>query len=68
MERAAKTLHRMSPRTPVSVPAKITWNIQYIKLVNGVIDRLKILIDGDGNEISSSFKISVVLHRALHAV
>ena len=33
-------------------------NIQY-----GVIDRLKIsLIDGDGNEISSNFKISVVLH------
>ena len=27
MERAAKTLHRMSPCTPVSVPAKITWNI-----------------------------------------
>ena len=38
-------------------------NIQYIKLVNRVIDRLKIsLIDGDGNEISSNFKISVVLH------
>ena len=38
-------------------------NIQYEKLVNGVIDRLKIsLIDGDGNEISSNFKISVVLH------
>ena len=25
VERAAKTLHRMSPCTPVSVPAKITW-------------------------------------------
>ena len=38
-------------------------NIQYKKLVNGVIDRLKIsLIDGDGKEISSNFKISIVLH------
>ena len=38
-------------------------NIQYKKLVNGVIDRLKIsLIDRDGNEISSNFKISIVLH------
>ena len=38
-------------------------NIQYIKLVNGVIDQLKVsLIDGDGNEISSNFKISIVLH------
>ena len=38
-------------------------NIQHKKLVNGVIDRLKIsLIDGDGNEISSKFKISIVLH------
>ena len=38
-------------------------NIQYKKLVNGVIDRLKIsLIDGDGNEILSNFKISIVLH------
>ena len=38
-------------------------NIQYKKLVNGVIDQLKIsLIDRDGNEISSNFKISVVLH------
>ena len=38
-------------------------NIQYKKLVNGVIDQLKVsLIDGDGNEISSNFKISVVLH------
>ena len=25
VERAAKTLHRMSPCTPVSIPAKITW-------------------------------------------
>ena len=32
-------------------------NIQYKKLVNGVIDRLKIsLIDRDGNEISSNFR------------
>ena len=38
-------------------------NVQYKKLVNGVIDQLKVsLIDGDGNEISSNFKISVVLH------
>ena len=32
-------------------------------LVNGVIDRLKVLlIDRDGNEISSNFKILIVLH------
>ena len=38
-------------------------NIQYKKLVDGVIDRSKVsLIDGDGNEISSNFKISIVLH------
>ena len=38
-------------------------NIQYKKLVNGVIDQLKVsLIDRDGNEILSSFKISIVLH------
>ena len=38
-------------------------NIQYKKLVNGVIDQLKVsLIDGNGNEISSNFKISIVLH------
>ena len=38
-------------------------SIQYKKLVNGVIDQLKIsLIDGDGNEISSNFKISIMLH------
>ena len=38
-------------------------NIQYKKLVNGVIDSLKIsLTDRDGNEISSNFKISIVLH------
>ena len=37
-------------------------NIQYRKLVNGVIDQFKVsLIDGDGNEISSNFKISIVL-------
>ena len=36
-------------------------NIQYKKLVNGVIDQLKVLlIDGDGNEILSNFKISIV--------
>ena len=38
-------------------------NIQYKKLLNGVIDQLKVsLIDGDGNEILSNFKISIVLH------
>ena len=38
-------------------------NIQYKKLVNGVIDQLKVsLIDRDGNEILSNFKISIVLH------
>ena len=38
-------------------------NIQYKKLVNGLIDQLKVsLIDRDGNEISSNFKISIVLH------
>ena len=37
-------------------------NIQYKKLVNGVIHRLKIsLVDRDGNEILSNFKISIVL-------
>ena len=38
-------------------------NIQYKKPVNVVIDQLKVsLIDGDGNEILSNFKISIVLH------
>ena len=38
-------------------------NIQYKKLVNGVIDQFKVsLINRDGNEISSNFKISIVLH------
>ena len=38
-------------------------NIQYKKLVNGAIDQIKVsLIDGDGNEILSNFKISIVLH------
>ena len=37
--------------------------VQYKKLVNGVIDQLKVsLVDGDGNEISSNFKISIVLN------
>ena len=36
---------------------------QYKKLVNGVVDQLKVsLIDRDGNEISSNFKISLGLH------
>ena len=38
-------------------------NIQHKKLVNGVIDQLKVsLIDGDGNEILSNFNILIVLH------
>ena len=38
-------------------------NIQYKKLVNGVIDQLKVsLIEGDSSEILSNFKISIVLH------
>ena len=38
-------------------------NVQYKKLVNGTIGQLKAsLIDGDGNEILSNFKISIVLH------
>ena len=38
-------------------------NIQYKKLVDGVIDQLKVSsIDRDGNEILSNFKISIVLH------
>ena len=38
-------------------------SIQYKKLVNGVIDQLKVsLIHRDGNEILSNFKISIVLH------
>ena len=37
-------------------------NIQYKKLVNGVIKQLKVsLIDGDGSKISSNFKISIIL-------
>ena len=38
-------------------------NVQYKKLVNGVVDQFKIsLIDRDGNELLSNFKISSVLH------
>ena len=38
-------------------------NVQYKKLVNDVIDQLKVsMVDGDGNEILSNFKISIVLH------
>ena len=38
-------------------------NVQYKKLVNGIIDQLKVsLVDGDGNEILNNFKISIVLH------
>ena len=38
-------------------------NVQYKKLANGTIDQLKVsLVDRDGNEILSNFKISIVLH------
>ena len=38
-------------------------NVQYKKLANGIINQMEVsLIDGDGNEISSNFKISIVLH------
>ena len=38
-------------------------NIQYKKLVNGVIGQLKVLlVDGDGNKILSNFKVSIMLH------
>ena len=38
-------------------------NIQYKKLTTGSIDQIKItLIDNDSKEISSNFKISIVLH------
>ena len=38
-------------------------NFQYIKLANGTIDQLKVLlVDGDGNEILSNFKIAIVMH------
>ena len=38
-------------------------SIQYKKLVNGVIDQLKVsLINRDGNEIFSNFKTSIMLH------
>ena len=38
-------------------------NVQYKKLVIGTIGQLKVLlVDGEGNEIFSDFKISIVLH------
>ena len=38
-------------------------NVQYKKLVNGTIGQLKVLlVDGDGNETLSNFKISIILH------
>ena len=38
-------------------------NVQYKKLVIGTIGQLKVsLVDGDGNEILSNFKISIALH------
>ena len=38
-------------------------NVQYKKLVNGTINQLIVsLVDGDGTEIFSNFKIFIVLH------
>ena len=38
-------------------------NVQYKKLVNGIIGQLKVLlVDGNGHEILNNFKISIVLH------
>ena len=38
-------------------------NVQYKSLVIGTINQMKVsLIDRDGNEILSNFKISIVLH------
>ena len=38
-------------------------NVQHKKLVNGIIGQFKVsLVNGDGNEILSNFKISIVLH------
>ena len=38
-------------------------NVQYKNLVIGTINQMKVsLIDGDGNEILSNFKTSIVLH------
>ena len=38
-------------------------NVQYKNLVIGTINQLKVsLVNGDGNEILSNFKISIVLH------
>ena len=38
-------------------------NVQYKKLVTGTINQMKVsLVDGDGNETLSNFKISIVLH------
>ena len=38
-------------------------NVQHKKLANGIIDQLIVsLVDGDGNEIFSDFKIFIVLH------
>ena len=40
-------------------------NVQYTNLVIGTINQMKVsLIDGDGNEILSNFKISIILHIA----
>ena len=38
-------------------------NVQYKSLVIGTINQLKVLfVNGDGNEIFSDFKISIVLY------
>ena len=38
-------------------------NVQYKKVVNGIINQMKVsLVNGDGNEILSNFKVSIMLH------
>ena len=40
-----------------------SMNVQYKTLVNSVIGQLKVsMVNGDGNEILSNFKVSIVLH------
>ena len=39
MEKAVKTLHRMSPCTPVSVPAKITCDLFYVSPQDGFLPK-----------------------------
>ena len=65
MERAAKTLHRMSPCTPASVPAKITWfGINQIKFgcPSVFINRLA-LSDAGVKVIESLIMISISIRQ-----